>query len=343
MSKIKDVSFILKKYTYKRPFCIAYSFVAETENIEIEVVTENGVIGYGESAPSFRINGETPEMILALESKVREMILGKEIRHYREIFSITDKLTSSPSLKAGVQFAIIDALCREYGIGVWEFFGGVKTEIETDRTVSVRPIEERINEALEIYRDGFRVIKIKVGENLNEDLEAVYKIYENTKGCRYIVDANENYTPKEAVYFAKKLYSGGIDISVFEQPVNRYNLEGLRYVRFDSPFPVCADESVKTKYDALRLIKEEAVDMFNIKLMKSGILDAIAIVELAKTANIRLMIGCVSESSIGINQSVQFACGMGCFDFCDLDSHLMLEENDFRGNFRQIGSKMIVK
>ncbi|MGC8972311.1 MAG: enolase C-terminal domain-like protein, partial [bacterium] len=214
--------------------------------------------------------------------------------------------------------------------------------IETDRTVSVRPIEERINEALEIYREGFRVIKIKVGENINEDLDAVYEIYKYTKGCRYIIDANENYTPKEAVYFAKKLYSGGIDISVFEQPINRYNLEGLKYVRFNSPFPLCADESVRSRYDAFRLVKEEAIDMINIKLMKSGISDAIAIVELAKLAGIKLMIGCVSESSIGINQSVQFACGMGCFDFCDLDSYLMLEEKEYRGDFKQLRNKMVV-
>ncbi|MGC8716876.1 MAG: L-Ala-D/L-Glu epimerase [bacterium] len=342
MGKIREINFTVREYRYKRPFCIAFSSVFQTENIEIEIIADNGIIGYGESAPSFRISGETPEVILSLESKVREMILNKDIRHYREIFNITDKFISSPSLRAGVQFAVIDAFCEECGIGVWEFFGGAKNEIETDRTVSVRPIEERINEALEIYREGFRVIKIKVGENVNEDLDAVYEIYKYTKGCRYIIDANENYTPKEAVYFAKKLYSGGIDISVFEQPINRYNLEGLKYVRFNSPFPLCTDESVRSRYDAFRLVKEEAIDMINIKLMKSGISDAIAIVELAKLAGVRLMIGCVSESSIGINQSVQFACGMGCFDFCDLDSHLMLDEKEYRGDFKQLRNKMVV-
>lgn len=342
MSKIREINFTVKEYKYKRPFCIAYSSVSQTENVEIEIITENGITGYGESAPSFRISGETPEVILSLRQKVKDMILDKDTRHYREIFNITDKLISSPSLRAGIQFAVIDAFCRECGIKVWEYFGGARNEIETDRTVSVRPMEERIEEALEIYKEGFNVIKIKVGEDLNDDLEAIYEIYKLTKGCKYIVDANENYTPKEAVYFAKKLYSNGVDIAVFEQPVNRHNLEGIKYIRFNSPFPVCADESVRSRYDAFRLIKEEAIDMINIKLMKSGISDAIAIVELAKLAGIRLMIGCVSESSIGINQSVQFACGIGCFDFCDLDSHLMMDEKEYRGDFNQIGSKMIV-
>ncbi len=93
----------------------------------------------------------------------------------------------------------------------------------------------------------------------------------------------------------------------------------------------------------MRLIREEAVDFVNIKLMKSGISDALAIVEMANTAKIQLMIGCMGESSVGINQSVQFALGTGAFVFHDLDSHLMLKEEQFRGKFKQDGPKMIVR
>jgi L-alanine-DL-glutamate epimerase-like enolase superfamily enzyme len=74
--------------------------------------------------------------------------------------------------------------------------------------------------------------------------------------------------------------------------------------------------------------------------MKSGISDALAIVEMAKASNIKLMIGCMAESSLGINQSVQFALGTGAFDFHDLDSHLLLKEPSFRGKFVQDGPKM---
>ncbi|MCX7956676.1 MAG: dipeptide epimerase, partial [Endomicrobia bacterium] len=203
-------------------------------------------------------------------------------------------------------------------------------------------IKERIKDAVDIKKEGFRIIKIKVGENLYEDIDAVVEIYRKTKGAKFIVDANMGYSPKEAVYFVKKLYSNGIDIDIFEQPVDSIDIEGLKYVRFNSPFPVCADESAKTKYDVLNLIKMDAVDFINIKLMKSGISDALAIIEICCSAKKGLMIGCMGESSIGVNQSVQLACGKGVFKYCDLDSHLMLNEKKYRGDFIQEVNKMRV-
>lgn len=340
MSRIKDIKLIPTRYRYLKPFHIANSITSEVENIEIEVLTEDGFVGLGEASPSFRVNGETSKSVLSFISKIEE-IKGIDVRNWRRIFDITDNLISAPSLKAGLQFAVIDAMCREIGIGVWEFFGGATNTIETDKTVSIGGLKERIEDAIKIKKEGFRIVKIKVGENLYEDIEAVYEIHKKVK-MRYIIDANMGYTSKQAVYFAKKIYSYGIDIELFEQPVNMHDIEGLRYVRFNSPFPVCADESARTKYDVMRLIKEDAVDFVNIKLMKCGISDALAIVDICKVAGKGLMIGCMSESSIGVNQSVQFACGTGAFDYCDLDSHLMMNEKNYRGNFVQRKNIMVV-
>ncbi|MEF3280151.1 MAG: dipeptide epimerase [Elusimicrobiota bacterium] len=342
MSKISGINFYIKTYKYQKPFHITNSISTEAKNVEVEIITNDGFKGYGEVSPSFRVNGETTEQIRSLLSKVKEMILGFDTRNYLKLFEITDKLISSCGLKAALQFAVLDCLCEEYSCGVWEFLGGMKNEIETDKTVSIGKIEERIKDAIEIYKSGFKTIKIKVGENLNEDIEAVIEIAKKTKGARYIVDANMGYSPKEAVHFAKTVYSKGVDVAIFEQPVVWYDIDGLKYVRFNSPYPVAADESAKTKYDVLKLIKNEAVDYVNIKLMKSGISDGLSIVKLCEAANIKLMIGCMAESSIGVNQSVHFACGLGVFEFCDLDSHLMLSEKEYRGKFKQIKNKMLV-
>lgn len=342
MGKIIDINFAINKYKYQKPFHITNSISTDTDNIEVCVITDEGFKGYGEVAPSFRVNGETADQILALSKKSKDMIVGEDVKNYRKIFSITSKLISSPGLKAAIEFAVIDVLCNEIGIGVWEFLGGVKNEIETDKTVSIGTTAERVKEAVDIYKKGFKTIKIKVGEDINRDIDDIIEIYKKTKGVNYIIDANMGYTPKEAVRFAKTLYLKGIDVAVFEQPVINYDIDGLKYVRFNSPYPVCADESAKTRYDVMKLIKNEAVDYINIKLMKSGLSDAISIIELCNSANIKLMIGCMSESSIGVNQSVQLACGYGCFVFCDLDSHLMLSEKTYRGNFKQIKNKMFV-
>ncbi|MCS7175298.1 L-Ala-D/L-Glu epimerase [Pseudothermotoga sp.] len=340
MAKVKDIRLILKRYGYRKPFRITGSVSFEASNVEVEILLENGIVGCGEASPSFRVNGEKVEMLLTMENFLKENFLGLNVRNYAAIFQIADKLLATPSLKAAVQYATLDALCQELGISVAGFLGGSKSEIETDKTVGIDTIEKRVKDAEEIFKEGFRTIKVKVGENLKEDIEAVQQIARVTKGAVYIIDANMGYTPKQAVEFATQLYKSGVDIAVYEQPVAWYDIDGLRYVRFNSPFPVAADESAKTKYDVMRLIKQEAVDYVNIKLMKSGISDALAIVELARSAGLKLMIGCMAESSLGINQSVQFALGTGAFEFHDLDSHMLLIEPSFRGKFVQEGPKM---
>ncbi|OAA26580.1 L-alanine-DL-glutamate epimerase [Kosmotoga arenicorallina S304] len=343
MGKIKDIKFIMKEYQYEKPFHIANSISAGSQNLEIQLLLENGVIGYGEAAPSYRVNGERVETFPSLESFVKEQLIGLDVRNYRRIFDIMDKLKCASSVKAAVQFAVLDAFAEEVGAQVHQILGGAKDEIETDKTVGIDTVENMAKEAQQLFELGFRAIKIKVGEDLKKDIQVMEAIYEVSKGAKYVVDANTGYTPKEAITFAKEIYTRGIDIDVYEQPVQMENIEGLKLVRYNSPFPVAADESARTRYDVLRLIKEDAVDFVNIKLMKSGISDALAIVEMANTAKIQLMIGCMSESSVGINQSVQFALGTGAFVFHDLDSHLMLIEDEFRGKFLQDGPKIRAK
>jgi len=135
------------------------------------------------------------------------------------------------------------------------------------------------------------------------------------------------------------MYKNGIDLEIFEQPVNVYDFEGMRMVRYNCKYPVGADETVKTKYDAMRLVKEDCVDFINIKLMKSGISDALAIVEITESANLKLMIGCMGEAGIGIGQSVHFACGTGAFAQHDLDSCFLLKDAD-PVRFRTEGNKL---
>ena len=340
MAKITKISLEKKIYEYDKPFHITGSVSTASTNIEIVVETEEGIKGYGEASPSFRVNGEKPEALLAMESFVSENLRFIDTDRWREIFDFTDKLIATPSLKAAIQWAVISIFCTEHGISPFEFFGGQKREIETDKTVGIDTLENRVKEAETIFSEGFRVIKIKVGENLEEDIEAVLRIREKTRGATYIIDANMGYTPKQAIDFANILYREGVDVAIFEQPVHYQDLDGLKFVRFRSPFPVAADESARTKFDVYRLLKNDVVDYVNIKLMKSGISDAMAIIEMARSSGLRLMIGCMGESSLGINQSVMFALGTGAFDFHDLDSHLLIKEETFRGNFRQAGPKI---
>jgi len=333
--KISDLRFTERKWDFVKPFHIANSVSSSKVNIEVELVLADGTIGLGESSSSFRVNGESNESIFQLRAEMLEAIKGLDARDYRRVFKKLDAYSrSAPSLKAAVQFATLHAFSRVISTPVYQILGGMKDFVETDKTVSIGSLEETVNDAREIFNAGHKVIKMKVGEDLQSDIARVLAVNDEIKGVKYIIDANTGYTPKEALRFIDAMYRNSIPVGIFEQPVPAEDFDGLKIVRQGSMYPVGADESARTKFDVMRLIKEGAVDYVNIKLMKSGISDALAIVEMCNSAGIGLMIGCMSESGIGVSQSVHFAAGTGAFMYHDLDSHLLLKNVEPVG-FRQ--------
>ena len=334
--KIQAFEVTKKTYEYSKPFKISLGAHYESVNIEVKVVLDDGTYGLGEASPSFLISSETPSIVETGLKELCQSLVGKDVRNYRALFNETDTIFKAiPSAKAAVQYAIIDALTTSLGITPFEFFGGAKGSIFTDKTVGIGEIEDMVEEAKKIYSEGFRTIKIKV-ESIETGVESVEKIAEVTNNTGYIVDANQAFKAKEAIELANKLYIKGVNVLLLEQPVHRKDYDGLKLVRQSSPYPVAADESVFEKYDAFKLIQDGCVDYINIKLMKSGLSDALAIVEMAKSAGVGLMIGCMGESSLGITQSVDFAAGTGAFTYHDLDSSLMLkEDNPLKGFERE--------
>ena len=111
---------------------------------------------------------------------------------------------------------------------------------------------------------------------------------------------------------------------MLEQPVDKDDWPGLKYVRDHVPVPVFADEAARDVPSVLRLLQEDAVDGINVKLMKSGLVGALQIIAFCRAAGKKLMLGCMLESGLGIAAAAQIAGGTGAFDFLDLDSHRLL-------------------
>jgi len=178
---------------------------------------------------------------------------------------------------------------------------------------------------------GYRILKTKVGKNLIDDIDRILAIIDGAPDCRLILDANQGYTPVQAVRFLKELEKNNIWPELFEQPVKRQDMQGMRFVKDNSAVPVAADESVFTAADAIGVVRTGCADLINIKLMKSGIIEALDIAAIARSANIGLMIGCMLETRLGLGASVHFAAGLGGFDFVDLDPHLDPGKDPFAG------------
>lgn len=341
--EIVDIKIIPREYKYKEPFRIATGMRDWEVNLEIEIILKNGIRGIGEASSVMISYLFSKDSILSLEKTLKNILVGENILRYKTLLKKLKTLSFIPSVMAGAEYAVISAFCNLKNIPPYIFFGGEKEVIESDRTIGIDSLENMIKKAKEYYNEGFNLLKIKVGVNLEEDLRKVVEIQKALPSARFIVDANQGFDVKSAIIFAKELYREKIKVEIFEQPVLRTDIDGLKLVRTHSPFPIAGDESVYTIYDGFRLIKEDCIDFINIKLMKSGIYDALGIIELARAGNKGLMIGCMGESSLGISQSIHFSAGTGAFSYCDLDSHLLIEEDGFRGSFIQEGGKIRVK
>jgi L-alanine-DL-glutamate epimerase-like enolase superfamily enzyme len=222
--------------------------------------------------------------------------------------------------------ALCDVWGKNWNLPLWQFFGGASDTLVTDLTIPIVTPDEAGPLAAAAAAEGFRHLKIKVGDTEGHaaDLARIERVCQAAPGVALRIDANQAFSPDEAVAFVQSLGTLGTVIEMIEQPVPKDDFAGLKYVRERVDVPVFADEAARDVSDVIRLIREDAVDGVNVKLMKSGLAGALQIITLCRAAGKKLMLGCMLESSLGIAAAAQIAAGTGAFDFLDLDSHRLL-------------------
>jgi L-alanine-DL-glutamate epimerase-like enolase superfamily enzyme len=324
---IKQVEIYHVTLAYKEPFRISAGTTSEANNIVVKITTDYDVVGWGESSPSRRVTGESAETVVKALDRIAPKLIGMCPLRIEQIVEVMDSaVKENPAAKASVDIALYDILGKTARKPLFMLLGGYRTEVLTDLTLSIKSPRDMAKDASRAIEKGFKALKVKVGLNPNEDIERV-KMIREAVGCeaQLRIDANQGWTPREAINVLNRIVK--FDIQFVEQPVPAKNLKDLQAVRKDSPIPIMADESVHSPEDALYVIKAEAVDLINIKLMKSGgILKGRKIAEVAESAGIECMIGCMSESPIGIAAGAHLAAGTRNIQYADLDSDLMLKD-----------------
>ena len=146
------------------------------------------------------------------------------------------------------------------------------------------------------------------------------------------IDANQGWTPKEAVRILNGMQECGLDIEFVEQPVPAHDFDGLKYVTEHSYVPVLADESVFSPEDAMKIMQMRAADLVNIKLMKcGGLYNALKIASAAEVYGVECMIGCMLEAKISVNAAVHLACAKQIITKIDLDGPVLCSEDPILG------------
>jgi L-alanine-DL-glutamate epimerase-like enolase superfamily enzyme len=326
MTKIKKLEVWEVKMPLTEPYTIAYETIHETSNIFLRIETDNGIQAFGCAAPDLEVTKETPEAVLSLFKDIVEPYL-----HHKNPFQIAkimDDLRKecphNPSLMAMVDMALHDLLAKKAGLPLYQLLGGFRKSIPTSITIGILPVKETVEKAVQFTKQGFTVLKIKGGLNVNLDVERFFKIREKLgKIIRLRFDGNQGYTVEETIHFVQETLSCNIEI--LEQPTPRYELEALGEITGQTHLPIMADESLLTLLDVFKIARNDGADMLNIKLMKvGGIATAMHINSVAKAAGMEVMVGCMDESALGIAAGLHFALARPNVEFADLDGHLDL-------------------
>jgi len=320
------------------PFTISTGSVSEARNVLITVTLRDGSVGYGESAPFPPSTGESQETALAAARGCIELLRGQDASSWRALSKlIRSVFFSQTTVCAGMEMAIFDALTRSYSIPLYFFFGGASMSVATDMSIPMVTPEHAYELAQDIVKRGISNIKIKVGGDLREDVDRVEAVRSGAPQLGIILDANQGYTPGQALLCLEALDDRDIRPLLMEQPVHKDDYEGLRYITQHTSVPIAADESASNAAAVARLIKMGAINVVNIKLMKAGILEALDIAALCRVHHIGLMIGAMIESRLAIAAAAHLAAGLGGFSFIDLDTPMLLAEDPFTGGYERRG------
>ncbi|MGI8950244.1 MAG: dipeptide epimerase [Chitinophagaceae bacterium] len=333
--KIKSVKVYRKNLFLKKPYTIAYETISSGENIFLEINLENGMYGIGAANPSFEVVGETPEQTFQnLNSDFFQKFAGKNICLFNQLIDETkNQFPNLPGTQAAVDIALHDAFCKFLNISVVDFYGRKINSLPTSVTIGIKNVEETLLDAESYAQKGFQVIKVKIGLNVEEDIERIIKLREKfSNRLKIRVDANQGYNFKKLKFFLDKTKHANIEL--IEQPLKAGNEKELLKFDFETRKYFTADESLKNAETALQFTAEKFFGIYNIKLMKcGGIKSALEIASIAKHADIELFWGCNDESIVSISAALHAAFACANTKYIDLDGSFDLAEDIVKGGF----------
>lgn len=324
------------------PFVVATGARVVAENVFVRVTLRDGTQGYGEAAPFPEVGGETRESCSAVLGRLAPALIGKPAANYAALAGqLAEAARAHPAARCGLETAIIDVHCRAMQIPMWKLWGGADVRPrETDITIPIATAEKTVTLARGWYEKGFRLFKMKVGKDVDQDIRRLEAVHRELPGISFIGDGNQGFSREECLAFARGVRRFGGQMVLLEQPVVRDDLDSMTAIRRDTGIPMAADESVRSLADAREVIARKAADYINIKIMKTGVIEAVAIAETTRAAGLKLMAGGMVETRIAMGCSFSLALGMTGFDILDLDTPLLLATDPVQGGYRYHGPSL---
>ncbi len=325
------------------PFVISRGAVSTAALAYVRVKLADGTEGFGEIAPFTALTGETRARSIAAAKELAAMLVGCSSADWESLGVIMHGVApGEPAARCGLECAMVDALARARGETLfdhWRALGGTPAlrEHETDITLPILE-ESRIDElAAQWYARGFRIFKMKVGSDVDKDVQRVERLAKNHSDVNFILDANQGFDLKGAREMLRLIAPLSRRVLLLEQPVARGDLDAMASLCADNTVRIAADESVFSLDDARRVIDKRAAHCINLKIMKTGLADTIAVARAAKAAGLTLMIGGMMESRLAMSFSFSLVLATGWITHLDLDTPLLMAHDPLEGGYAYHG------
>lgn len=334
--KIKNIQVWNADLGNTKPYTIAFKTVDEVRNAFVEITLDNGVTGIGSGNPSEYVVGENLSQTLeALQEKNLDFLVGRDIRDFYQLtFEVQQKFPKNPAARAALDIALHDVFTKFLGVPLVKFLGQKIKTMPTSNTIGIKSVEDTLKEAAEYIKNGFKVLKVKLGRDISEDIERLVKLREKFGNSVVIrIDANQGYSVDQTIEFYKK--TTHLNIELIEQPLPAKAVKEMKALPDEIKLKIAADESLISPKDALELVKPpRASAIFNIKLMKcGGVSQGLKIADIALQEGIDLFWGCNDESIVSITAALHAAFSCTNTKYIDLDGSLDLGRDEVTGGF----------
>ncbi len=314
----------LKLHQFDLPLKHTFTITHESRDVQPTLIVElswHGKSGFGEATET-PYYGVTMEKMVAQVESIRHLLPHDILPHPSDFWKMLSKtlLDDHPFALCALDVAYWDLWGKTHNKPLYEIWGlDISKNPITDYTIGIDSVEKMIDKMREM---PFPLYKIKLGTD--DDLEIVEALRKETDAV-FRVDANTAWTPEQTIYFAPELAKFGVEF--IEQPLKADNWKGMKKVYKESVLPIIADESCILEEDVAK-----CAGFFhgvNIKLMKcGGLTPALRMIKEAKSLGLKVMVGCMTESTIGCSAIAHL---LPLLDYVDMDGCLLVDDQISRG------------
>jgi len=327
------------------PFVTSLRRADTVESLIVEIVDDEGRSGFGEAPQVWQVTGAS---IAGSEACVQGMLgpllVGRDPDDLVDTLRLVQRaVVGNEAAKAAVDVALHDLVARRMGVPLVRLLGGSTLRVATDVTLSAGDADALRQAATARVDDGFRVLKVKVGTaGAAAEVKRIQGIRDAVGPDVTIrLDANQGWTPREAVRVICGLESADLGVEFVEQPVPRWDIDGLAWVRDRVDLPILADEAVFSVRDLVEVIRKGAADLVNVKLAKCGGLGpARTLLALAEEHGLGTIVGSMMETSVGIGAAASLAAAYGTTAVGDLDAAWWLADSPVLGGMVYRGDRI---